>query len=295
LFTLTGDVIYAEEIDRTLQNILLTATNADGTWGLRRACLMHEHWPAPPHCQLKHHHCCVNNFPRGLLQVAQLAVATSDAGAMIQLYLPGTFELQNKLELNIQTTYPLDGAVTIDVQAAPSHCCEIALRIPQWSQDTQLAVNGEVVTLMTVGAYHRITRTWQAGDQITLQLDMRGRIQTLPPHAQADEITHVGIQRGPMLLARDIRLDDANIHGRVQPTVALDEPVTLEPVVPADSILGVWRCPQLLNAQDNKPILLCAYASAGSTWSTKSSDFRLWLPLHDDESVAIADPKNTAV
>ena len=45
----------------------------------------------------------------------------------------------------------------------------IALRIPAWSERTVVSVNGEPLTDLLAGAYLPIHRTWEKGDEITVE------------------------------------------------------------------------------------------------------------------------------
>ena len=56
---------------------------------------------------------------------------------------------------------------------------------------------------LLAGAYLPIHRTWEKGDEITVELDMRARLVELN-EAQA-------IVRGPLVLARDSRFKDGDV------------------------------------------------------------------------------------
>ncbi len=138
LLRLTGRPEYADEIELTLHNVLFGAMNPAGDWGLRRQLLSGEHWPAPPHCRLQHHHCCVANTPRGLLQAAEVAVmgGPQPGDFTVNLYLPGTGTLasaEGRIRWEIHTRYPDDGEIEIRWAAEPARPTRLRARVPEWT------------------------------------------------------------------------------------------------------------------------------------------------------------------
>jgi len=147
LLRLTGAPEYADEIERLAWNVLMAVVNRDGSWALRRLGLSEPHLIAVTHCRLRHHHCCVANIPRGLLQLAQAAVMSAEEEDVIavNLFLPGTARLVMasgpSVTLNTETRYPEEG--TVRIRVIPENPVEftLRLRILAWSSDTSIRVN----------------------------------------------------------------------------------------------------------------------------------------------------------
>ncbi len=282
LLRLTGEPKYADEIERTMYNVLCAAMNADGSWGVRRLCLSGEHWPAPKHCNLQTHQCCVNNVPRGLLQLPTVAVMGAPHGIAVNLYVPGQAVVPlpdgGKVSVKIETDYPVSGAIHIKLAPEPTKAFDVRLRIPAWSERSSLEVNGRPGPKAVAGTTAAIRREWQAGDRIKLILDMRGRIVPFPDPTQR----YVAVQRGPIVLARDIRLGSKAIHHPVSLQATTDGIVKLDKAAPTEGFWMVFRVPLSVpvgeNGQTTGHILMCDYASAGATWDKETSDFRVWLP-----------------
>jgi len=276
LLRLTGDPLYADEIERTLYNVLCGAMNAEGTWGLRRMCLSGEHWVAPQHCDLKHHQCCVANLPRGLLQAAQCAVMARSDGLAVVLFVPGRYRLRlpsgQDVTVTIDTDYPRSGVVRLHIAPAGPARFTVAVRIPGWSEDAALRIAGEALPRPTPGAFAEVDRVWRSGDVLECALDLHGRL--VPSPSTDGGARHVAVVRGPIVLARDIRLGDPDPDARVVVGGSGDHPVELTPIRPAD---GMWLAYRTRSgvAPD---IALCDYASTGQTWDKATSAFRVWLP-----------------
>ena len=112
---------------------------------------------------------------------------------------------------------------------------------------------------------------------------MRGRLVQLVEYPQ-----YTAIVRGPIVLARDVRLGDmADVDQPALPVVNKEGFIDLEPT--GKKTPGVWmqfKAPFILESHKegaNKAttLLLCDYISACNTIDDKSR-FRVWIPqLYD--------------
>ena len=268
LLRLTGDPRYADAIETAAYNALLGAMAPDGSRFAQYSALAGIREFGPPQCGMELN-CCEANGPRGVMLLPQVAVMMGAEGPVCNLYSEGTWNLRlpsgAALRIEAKTDYPLSGQVDLVLHPARSESFPLRLRIPDWSPQTALTVNGSRIGNVQPGAYATLERLWKPGDRVRLQLDLRGRILRA-----ADESRQFAtVARGPLVLARDVRLG--------QP--ALDDPVAdfagdagfigLEAVAPPPGIAAAFRAGQ---------VRLCDFASAGNTWDA-SSRYRVWMPL----------------
>ena len=82
LYLVTGEARYADEIERCFYNAFLAGIRPDGKWGARCVRSHGRHQPAPPQSGMRFQHCCVNNMPRGFMDVAQTVLARDPEGAL---------------------------------------------------------------------------------------------------------------------------------------------------------------------------------------------------------------------
>ena len=271
ILRLTGDPALVDQIECSLHNALLGALKPSGdAWdyfqnlrGTRGNTVNFASDIAG--FQLS---CCTANGPMGLAIIPGLAVMASDAGAAVNLYLPGGYTVPvpgGELRLAIATDYPRDGAVAITVEAAPAQPCAIALRIPAWSAHTALTLNRQAVAAQP-GTYATLARVWAPGDRLDLRLDLGCRLLTDPRGA-----SHA-LACGPLILARDRRLDG---DGDAAVMIAADAAgrVAAETITPQHGAQVQRRIP----TTDGGSFPVLDYASAGSTWD-ETSRFRVWLP-----------------
>lgn len=235
---------------------------------------------------------CIGSAGNGLL--SKVASMLSDKGVAINLYIPGSIKTKtpsgNVLELNTNTEYPADGKVEITLNTICDEKFTLSLRIPEWSKAAKLTVCGEDV-LVNVG-YTNIERTWQNGDKIVLELDMRTHVIHAPRcehdvlmnnnvwwldvmiprvfNESPDAKFHIALRRGPLVLARDERLGED-----------VDEPVNIK--YDCDGIVDVkisktadfdtiveYKIPQV----NGNEFTVIDYSSAGKLWDKK---YGCWL------------------
>jgi DUF1680 family protein len=281
LLRLTGDPVWADELEVSLYNALLGGMTLEGRWWAYWNPLTGERVPSPtqyPDISLT---CCVASGPRGLLLTPRWAVMTEDDGAVVNLYAPGsaTVQLKDGTEVKIlqETDYPVNDQVRLTLQPSQKRWFALRLRIPAWSRNTLLSVNGQAVACQA-GTYAKLEREWTAGDSVVLKLDLRGRAVPAPSGAP-----QLAVMRGPIVLALDNRLvqpqdeevylvADANGYVELRPQADKPNDVWMSFEVP-------FRTAHPFSSSVQKPpkIAMCDFASAGNAW-TESNLYRVWLP-----------------
>jgi hypothetical protein len=223
--------------------------------------------------------CCNANGPRAFMMLPQFAVMGSSNEVYINMY--GKLEsvvpvnLKNKVAINLASDYPVTGNIEINVNPEKPESFMIAFRIPEWSKNTIMTINGNVVSDLVPGTYKKVNRLWNKSDKVFLKLDMTGKLITLNGYQ--------AILRGPVVMARDARFGDGFIYesaevveknGIVDLLPSADKPDNVWMSFTASLILGTdlerdFRNPSQVN--------FCDFASAGNTWG-EDSRYRVWIP-----------------
>jgi hypothetical protein len=188
-----------------------------------------------------------------------VAVMQGAEGPVVNLYSEGEWELGTG-SLAMRTDYPRSGAVEIEMRPKQPEALTLRLRIPAWSEETTLAVNGAPVADVRAGGWAVLARTWKPGDRVSLQLDFRGRVL----RASDGGRRYAAIMRGPVALVQDARLSG----GGSLPSTA-DDHVALRDIATP---------PEVEMAFAAGDVALCDYASAGNTWDNRSR-YRTWMPV----------------
>ena len=145
----------------------------------------------------------------------------------------------------------------------------LKLRIPQWSSENEVRVNGSSESAPSPGAYHAIDRTWEAGDIVDLSLDLSGHFWA----GERELAGQTSLYRGPIVLTYDWQYNDVE-PGSVP---LIDAPDAVRDLGEPLSHTG-WIQPWMLfrcQARDGSDVFLCDYASAGET----GTPYRTWLPI----------------
>ncbi len=253
----------ADEIENSLFNGILGGMTPDGSWWVHAN-------PTPltsgGHKQRAGDQipgygedCCLAQGPEALASSAMYAVMQNESGLIINHYEPETAEAKiigNKVSLKVAGDYPRDGKISISVNLETPFEFNIKLRIPQWSKNSAVKVNGESYPVVS-GSYLSIKRSWKAGDVISIDLDMTPRVINA-----ADKSAHAAIKRGPVLLSRDSRFGDIDVP------LTAEEEVSLTPI---GSSFDTYDCYSLPDGSH-----LCDYASAASEF-TEDNKLCVWM------------------
>ncbi len=276
MLRLTGDSRVADELELSLLNSVVGMHSPTGRWatyntpmdGVRKASahdIVFQAREGSPELN-----CCSVNSARGFGLLSEWALMRHAEGLALNWYGPGavtaTLAGGETVTLRQKTDYPRAGAVqlTLDLDRAAEFT--LRLRIPHWSRESHVWVNGEAVAGVQPGRYLELRRQWRSGDQVDLELDLR-------PHLWVGEQECAGlasIYRGPLLLAYDRRFNTCDPDA--VPTLDARS-LTLSPA----SWEG-WLPPHLLLAAiaaDGSVLHLCDFAGAGQG----GSPYRSWLPV----------------
>lgn len=280
LLRLTGEAKYADAIEQTFYNALLGSMNFDGSDWAKYTPLSGQRLEGSEQCHMGLN-CCVASGPRGLFTFPLTAVMSAKGGVQVNFFADGTYELQTPGKLNLKivqkTSYPESGKIQLKIQLDKPEELSISVRIPEWSANSSLEVNGEKV-VARAGQLAAIQRQWKTGDSIELNLDMRGRVVRMGSPAES-----VAIFRGPVLLSRDSRLGEPEIDAIISPITDKDGFIELKPA--AEKNPELWMefkvpfMPESYLESGPKPVkvALCDYASAGNS-KEGHPFFKVWLP-----------------
>jgi DUF1680 family protein len=207
LLLATGDARYADLMERIVFNGFAAATATDGQRFFyvnplqRRADHFEDDDPGRRRewfsCA-----CCPPNIMR-LFASLQHYLATVSGDALYLHQFTGASVTApvaaGSLGLDVATGYPWDGLVTVTVTEAPAADCGLALRIPDWSRDPTVTLNGAPAGPATdEHGYLVIRRRWQPGDTVALSLDIAPRLTH--PATRADALRGTAaVERGPLV------------------------------------------------------------------------------------------------
>lgn len=274
MLRMTGDSRVADEIEWSTMNSALGAIPFSG-----RACAYNVpmdgtrtfgvelHWQAPkagPELN-----CCSVNAARPLGMISQWALMQDNDGPVLNYYGPGEMSAVlpsgARFSVRQETDYPRDGAIRLRINVGEPEIFTLELRIPAWSRDTLVALNGVSLPAPEAGAYLALHRQWKSGDIVELTLDFSLRMW----RGEKEYSGRISIYRGPLLLAYDARFNTLDPHelpeldGR---SLAIEPQAWEGPIPP-------WFLASLRDAAGHG-YRVCDLSSAGQT----GTHYRSWLP-----------------
>lgn len=269
-----SDII--DELEMSFWNCILGAQDMAGRWwtydtpqeGYKVASIQELSWQSFQGAA--EFSCCMSNCSMGIGSMANWATLRDEGGIYLNYYGESEFVTAtpkgNWAVLHQQTSYPANGDIELTLDLEQAEEFTLYLRIPVWSQNTTIKLNGKELQNPSTGTYYSVTKKWKDGDVIQISMDMS-------PHFWAAAETHEGevsLYYGPVLLAMDQR--DNTQWGGKRLWIDLKE-LTLTPVEGEDTYPERVLRLQTTDAQGNT-IYLSDFATAGQSGTFYTTWFK---------------------
>jgi len=204
LLMLTGDARYADVLERALYNGVNSGMSLSGTLYCDRNPLASngDKLRNPWYDTI----CCPPNLERLFELLPGYFYALSRDGVYVNLYhnseLDSHLEDGTSLKIIQTTAYPWSGDIKLTVNPQRPADFTVYVRWPAWAASADLQVNGQPFPAPGVkrGSFIPISRTWKAGDSISLDLPLQ-IVPTVANPRVADTYGRVAMQRGPLVYA----------------------------------------------------------------------------------------------
>ncbi len=248
----TGDLSFADRLERVAYNALPTQVTddqrdrqyfqqvnqirlTDGDHGL----FFNAYEDAVCYGLLTGYPCCTTNLHQGWPKLVQHSwLATADGGLAAMVYMPSSVTAMvaggSDVTIREVTAYPMEDVIRFTVETAETVEFPLHLRIPAWSPDFRLTVNGEIIT-GEAGSMVIINRKWGHGDVVEM---------TLPAELEFSRWheNSVAVHRGPLLFSMPVRGEMSESKARTYGTNT-ENMRTVEPTEP-------WNFGLVLNRQN---------------------------------------------
>src|SRR5256714_2326885 len=224
MLSATGDAKFTDVMERALYNGINSGMSLDGTLYCYRNPLTFDPSTGDkirnPWYDVT---CCPPNLERTLSSLPGYFYSTTSDGIYVHLYdnseLSWRLEDGTPIQIVQKTNYPWDGVVEISISPAKASQFTLYLRIPGWTEDAQVNVNGKALAGITPGQYLPLKRTWASGDVVRLQIDMHPQM-VIANSRVVEDTGRVALQRGPLVYCMEemdqpagTRLVDTAIDG----------------------------------------------------------------------------------
>ncbi len=211
IIPITGDVFYADYLEKIAYNVLPTQSTDDymrkqyfqqanqvlitdverNFFNDRNARICFGTTSGYP--------CCLTNMHQGWPKFVQnLWYATNDNGIAALVYGPSeaTIKVADGQDVTVTeiTEYPFRENIKFSFKTQNKVTFPLHLRIPEWCKDASLTVNGQQVALNPVNNIIIVNREWSSDDMVELKLGMDFRFSRWFENS-------LGIERGPLVYA----------------------------------------------------------------------------------------------
>ncbi len=290
LLCLTGDPIYADEIERSVYNCLDGSINVNANkakYGFSGNTIPEQTYAFDSYSPLLNScrgravggrmdiikndfwwGCCVAIGAAGTGLIGMTAVMPASGGNVaVNLYAKGksrvVFDDGSDAVFDFETSYPVEGNVKITLSLPEERRFAVLFRIPSWSRETVVSVNGSSHKTNAKGIYYTVLRNWKNGDTVELSFDMRTEIvyaSSLDPSVNEESVCHLSLRRGPIVLARDSRTGED-----VTEAVTVTDDNGFAVVSPCGDVAFAHEQAYKVKTADGD-ITVVDYASCGQEW-----------------------------
>ncbi|MGJ5755920.1 hypothetical protein FB563_7806 [Streptomyces puniciscabiei] len=205
---LTGEARYSDLVERTLYNGFLAGVSLDG-----------ERWLYVNPLQVRDGHtdpggdqsarrtrwfrcaCCPPNAMRLLASLEHYLATSDEGGLQIHQYVSGRYA-GGSYTVRAETGYPWHGSIALTVEESPAgRPWTLSLRIPQWCQEFRVRCGERTYDqgdAPVTDGWLRLTRAWEPGDRVLLELGLEPRLTAADPRVDAVRAS-LAIERGPLV------------------------------------------------------------------------------------------------
>ena len=206
--------------------------------------------------------CCACIGSAGTAIFPLIGVMKKDGGLVINEMLEGVISTTTPggkpITLNAISDYPVSGKYTVALFLEESEEIELLVRIPDWCDSATVNVCGELVTAYS--GYLPIKRVWQDGDTVEVELEMHLRSHHLNGRT--------AYTYGPLVLARDELKDGKKTDSEFTPSI-------YNTFKPLEAERGEML--RIMLDCEGESVLLTDYASCGKHWTKSNAKVSVWL------------------
>ena len=250
LFLLHGQSKYIDILEKTLYNSMLSGVSLSADRFF---------YPNPLESNGQHNRqawfgcaCCPSNVARFVPAIPGYIYAVTDKVLYINLFISNDANIvfgNRKVNISQKANFPWDGRVEMTVNPEKSSRFEMKIRIPGWAQNeaipgglykftdknsesVKLLINGKDQNPIISDGYAVISRQWNPGDKIEVELPMPVR-KVAADERVIEDVNKLAFQRGPVIFCAEW---PDNASGNV-----------LDMIIKRDAVLTTKFEPSILN------------------------------------------------
>ncbi len=308
MFLWHGDAKYVDVLERILYNGFLSgvAMTGDRFFYPNPLASFGQHERSPWFACA----CCPSNIPRFLASVPSYTYAVSGDRVYVNLFVQGRGRVttgHGAVALEQTTAYPWDGQVRIRIEPERPASFAVLIRIPGWARNQpvpgdlysylgpapaawSVKVNGDPVQGPLDRGYVAVSRAWQPGDIIDVDLPMTPRRVVANAAVRAD-VGRVAVERGPIVYTAEWPDNDGHVNNLVlddrTPLKAEPRPALLNGVTVITAAAASYREQGGRIMMSEQPLTLIPYYA----WAHRGKgEMAVWLAREPSKARPVPEP-----
>ncbi len=152
--------------------------------------------------------CCSGSYIQAVADYHNVIYFKDAASLYVNLYLPSDVTWSRAggdVKLVQSTSYPEADTSTLKLELKQSATFPLKFRIPAWTRDAAIKVNGEAATVdCKLGTWAVVERNWKNGDTVEIRIPMT--VRTVP--VDKEHPRRVAVARGPVAMVFEAAYHD---------------------------------------------------------------------------------------
>lgn len=238
LFKATGDTKYVDYYENAFINAILSSQNPETgmtTYFQPMATGYFKVYSSPT----DHFWCCTGSGMENFSKLADSIYFHNTDSLYVNRFTSSKVEWSEKgLTITQEADLP-----TVKFTVNGSNSAQIVLRVPNWTNDPTVRINGEIAEFKAEKNLIVLDREWQDGDTVEYNMPMKVTVHRLPDNKNA-----VAFKYGPWVLSADMGNNEMNTTTTgVDVTIPLWDSAISDILVIEDNSIENW----LENISDN--------------------------------------------
>lgn len=205
MYLLTGESKYADVIERSIYNGILSGISKDAT----------KFFYVNPLASIGDHHrlewfdtsCCPTNLARFLPSVGGYVFADDGETLVINQYIGSNFN-NEKANVSVESSFPYSGDISVVIESNSGYS-KLALRLPSWAKKWDLIVNGEAKPFFPDRLGYLVVEI-KDSSEIKLTFDTPLRMTTCNEKV-VNNRGKVAFEKGPLVYCAE-QVDNKNLY-----------------------------------------------------------------------------------
>ena len=202
LYETTGNTHYMDYYERATYNHILSTVNPIQGGFVYFTPMRAGHYRVYSQPQTSFW-CCVGSGMENHARYGEMIYShKGDKELFVNLFIPSVLKW-GKITVEQVNNFPAEEATSLVIKSEKSKKFTVSVRVPEWTENMTVKVNGKDVETVAEGGFIKITRKWSDGDKIDVALPMSLRAISLP-----DKSDNYSFMYGPVVLAAEIGRQD---------------------------------------------------------------------------------------